>query len=88
MIISSLISLNLLIKESTIYNGLSDQDEQIIKMNNILLYYQFNGKYKVWKFDKGSIPDFIIRQRYEARGHLFGNYDVDVMFLFFVHAFK
>jgi hypothetical protein len=61
------------------YNDLSDHDAQSIK-NYIMLQYQHNDNYKIWKSNKASITDFITRLRYDAWGSIFCNYDVDAIF--------
>jgi hypothetical protein len=65
------------------HNDLSDHDAWIIIINDNMSHYQCNGTYMMWNFDEGSTTDFIIRLRYEAWGHMFGNCDVEVVFNFF-----
>ena len=64
------------------YDDLSHHDTQIIINDNKL--YQCNCNYKLWKFDKGSIPEFTTTLTYEACGHIYINYNVDAILHFYI----
>jgi hypothetical protein len=71
-------------KVQPFYIDLSDHDAQIITINDIMLQYQCNNIYKTQNFNTDSISDFITRLSYEMWGIVFGNYDVDAIFISFL----
>jgi len=52
-----------------------------------MLQYQCNSIYKIQKFNTDSISDFVTRLSYETWGIIFGNYDVDAIFIYYLDTY-
>jgi len=75
---------------SPLYNGLSDHDAQLLKINNIDLQLQNYHIYTIRNINNYSIEEFKTRLSYKSWDSIFGyngNVDIDVLFNLFLNNY-
>jgi hypothetical protein len=73
-----------------LYNGLSDRDAQLLKINDVHSQMQNQHIYKIRNLNRYSIEEFKMRQSYESWDSIFGNNkctDVDSLFNSFLNNY-
>jgi hypothetical protein len=71
---------------SSLVNGLSDHDGQLIYMENINLQTSHSSVQLIRKFSKSSMNEFVIQLSYETWNDVFTDQDIDTIFKSFVNT--